>query len=328
MAKKTAFVTGATGFLGTHIVNSLLRDGWHITAFVRATSKTKALEERGVVCVVGQIRDAESIAAVMPSNVDAVFHAAAMLTLWQPKHAEQWKDNVTATEAMLTAARKKNAKKFVFVSSVSAYGYKHEYVHEGMPQEGDKSPVNYNRTKFAAEERVRAAVAEGLDAVIVNPAHIIGPYDHQAWSHFLILIATNSLPAIPPGGGAFCYAPHVADAIVAAAERGRTGANYLLGGGDATFYDFVMIASRLLGKNETRQPLSPYLMGWIGWLNDLYSWLVTGTEPSLTYEGALKVSANVKVSGTTAQDELGYKTMTLEESLPPTIEWLRANHYI
>ncbi|KAF0692861.1 Aste57867_16107 [Aphanomyces stellatus] len=329
---KTAFVTGATGFLGQHIVDVLLKDGeWTVIAFVRASSNTIALASRvGVQCVVGNLRDSASIAAVMPEGVDAVIHAAANLTLYAPQHAEQWEDNVTATKAMCDAALAKHAKRFVFVSSTASFGNAPGVITEDSEQLGNVSPVNYAQTKYAAEQCVRAAIRDGLQAIIVNPAHIIGPYDKVSWSRLFIMLSQGKLDGIPPGAGSFAYGPCVAEAIVVAAsgERGRVGHNYFLGGANASFHTLLISAADLIGVKETRKPLPAWLLLTLGWFYDWYAYLVTGTEPKLTYEGALLVTGEKYCDSTKAKTELGYKTMTIEEMLPPILAWLKTNKYL
>ncbi|KAF0713159.1 Aste57867_4489 [Aphanomyces stellatus] len=325
---KTAFITGATGFLGQHLVDVLVRDGHIVIAFVRGSSKTAALEALGVQCVVGNMHDAASIAAAMPMDVDLVIHAAANLTAWQPKHSDQWEDNVVATQAMCDAALKRHAKRFVFVSSITSYGVASTVWTEDMAQEGHRSGLHYAATKLAAEEHVRDATRQGLHAVIVNPCHILGPYDTQMWSRLFILISKNALDGIPPGGGSFAYGPHVARAILAAAEKGRVGHNYILGGPNASFQDLLVTAAAALGKEETRAPLPRPLFLFLGWAYDWYSYLITGSEPPLTYEGAVLTTASMFADSSKAKTELGYTTMPLDEMVRDTISWLKTQDLV
>src|SRR5207244_2429844 len=105
------------------------------------------------------------------------------------------------------------------------------------PHLGRGSWFHYMHTKALAEEEVRAGIGRGLDAVFLNPANIIGPYDRHNWARLILLAAAGKLPTIPPGRGSFCHATEVARAHLAAAERGRTGENYILAGADASFAD-------------------------------------------------------------------------------------------
>ncbi|OQS03664.1 hypothetical protein THRCLA_04018 [Thraustotheca clavata] len=318
-----AFVTGASGFLGRNLIEALQHKGWQIIAMHRANSNIKHLKELGVECRSADMCDATSIAQVMPSQVDAVFHLAANTTFWKEWHDQQWRDNVDGTKSMCEAALGQRAKRFVFVSSTASYGYRDDILREDLEQKGSEAPINYFRSKAAAENEVRAAVARGLQAVIVNPAHIIGPYDQKGWVRIFRQVAEDKLTGIPPGGGAFCYAPFVAEAIISAAERGAVGQNYLLGGPEVSFLELIHEASRVLGKNETRKPLPPFLLRLVGRWNEFIA-KFNHQEPELTYEGSLVVCMNIRIGSTKAQDELGYKTQAIEKSVKETIEWMQA----
>ncbi|RHY70729.1 hypothetical protein DYB34_014084 [Aphanomyces astaci] len=325
---KVAFVTGATGFLGQNLVNSLLEQHWTVIAFVRATSVTAPLTARGgVTCVVGNMLDAASIAAAMPLDVDAVFHVAANTSLWVATHRLQYEENVYGTKAMCDAAVQRRAKRFVFVSSISAYGYVPHVLVETTPDDGRRDySMNYSRSKRDAEVVVRDAIAShGLDAVIVNPGQIVGPHDTKNFSRIFLMLAKNRLDGIPPGMGSFAYAPDVAEATIAAAERGRVGENYLLGGETASYRDLIVNAATLMGKKETRRPLPRWVLLLLGRLYDLYSVYWSHVEPEISYDAAYEVCATSIVDSTKAKTELGYQTRTLGEILPPTLHWLESN---
>ncbi|KAF0697693.1 Aste57867_11664 [Aphanomyces stellatus] len=326
---RTAFLSGATGFLGANVVTSLTRDGWRVIALVRSSSKLDWLKQHAnVECVVGTITDAASIAAAMPKHVDCVFHVAATLVAWAPRHEEQWRTNVDGTQAMIDAALQQNAKRFVHVSSTAVYGNRHSIIDETTPRDGDKSAIHYFRSKHAAEERVRAAIAtKGLPAVIIQPSAIIGPHDTTGFARLFVMIAQNNLAGIPPAANSFCYGPCVAEAVVAAATRGRVGEHYALPGADATYQEMIAEAAMLLGKTETRQSVPLWVLKLIGRVKDVAAWF-SGKEPDLSYENALMVGSTTFVRSSKARDELGYQTMTMAEMLPPTIMWLKTNHYV
>ncbi len=319
---RIAFVTGATGFLGQNLIEALQRQHWHIIAMHRPSSNIKALQARGIQCVPADLHDADSIAAAMPPSVDAIFHVAANTTTWSPQHTAQWQDNVIGTQAMCDAALQRSARRFVFVSSIAAYGLRDDVIDENSPATGADAPIQYYRSKAAAEVIVRAAIARGLPAVIVNPSHIIGPYDSHNWSRAFRLINRGALPGIPPGAGSFCYAPRVADALIAAAERGQIGHNYLLGGCNASFFELVQRVGVLLNKKVPKRALPAWLMRGVGRANDLLS-RITQNEPDITYEGALIVCSRAQIDSNKARAELDYVPATLDEMLPPTLAWLQ-----
>ena len=227
---KTAFVTGGTGFLGLNLVEQLAAAGWSVTALHRKGSDISRLTRFPVTLAEASLLDLQPLIDAVPQDVDAVFHVAGNTSTWSRNNAQQMKDNVDGTRNMVTAARRKGAKVFVHTSTWNVYGEQDQPLTEESPKRGGYSIVNYDRTKFYAEAIVKAASMRGLRCVIMNPCHILGRYDTTSWSRIIQLAHRNKLPGIPPGSGAFCHAEAVAKAHIAAAQKGRNGENYLLGG--------------------------------------------------------------------------------------------------
>src|SRR5262249_55367569 len=175
----------------------------------------------------GDIADFDAVANAMPQGTDAVFHLAANTSVWSRRNLEQTRDNVDGTRAVIAAARAKAVKRVIHVSSWSAYGLEHATIHESTLQSGQFSKVNYVRSKALAEQEMKRAAAEGLPAVIVNPAHIVGRYDSKGWGRMFALVANRMLPGIPPGSGSFCHAEAVAPVMISPLEPGRGGPNTL-----------------------------------------------------------------------------------------------------
>lgn len=212
MARRTAFVTGATGFIGLNLVERLTAEGWHVVAFHRATSNLATLKSFGAVCRAGELADPASVAIAMPEQVDAVFHVAGDVSLWSRYNAEQTRTNIEGTRAVVQAAIDRGARRFVHTSSIAAYGFHDRRIDESSEQLGAQSWINYMRTKALAEEIVREGITRGLDAVIMNPAHVIGRYDRANWVRLFMMVATGKLPGVPPGRGSFAHAAAVAAA--------------------------------------------------------------------------------------------------------------------
>ncbi|KAH9136757.1 hypothetical protein LEN26_006009 [Aphanomyces euteiches] len=305
---RTAFITGATGFVGTNVVNCLLRDGWEITTLVRANSKTEALNQRGIKCVEGV-----GMPSLLRTPCRIMLTASFILRLL-------WRHGIRVKPS--------NAKRFVHCSSGGVYGETQSVIEDTTPRDGDKSAVHYFRSKHAAEERVRDAIAKrNLPAVIIQPSAIIGPHDTTGFARVIMMVNQGKLQGIPPGAAAFCYGPSVAEAIVAAADKGRIGEHYILPGENSTFHNLVLRVSKLLGKTETRGPMPLWLLKMIGRVSDFVSWF-THKEPEMSYEVVLMVSYQSSVKSIKAAKELGYQALTLDELLPPTLDWLRQEHYI
>jgi nucleoside-diphosphate-sugar epimerase len=323
----TAFVTGATGFLGLNLVEQLCERGWVVVAYHRPTSDTTRLTQFPVRLTEGDIADFDAVATAMPPGADAVFHLAANRSMWSRRNAEQTRDNVDGTKAVIAAARAKTVKRVVHVSTWAAYGLEHSTIHESTSQSGQFSKVNYVRTKALAEQEMKRAAAEGLPALIVNPAHIIGRYDHKGWGRMFALVANRTMPGIPPGSGSFCHAEAVARAMIAAVDRGRVGHNYLFGGSDASFAEVLRFIGGLAGQPVPRRTLTPFSIRAAARFRAIVG-AISGREPRLTPEAAEMMLAHPRIVSTKARDELGYQPTPLRLMLDDAYRWLKGEGYL
>ena len=317
---KTAFVTGGAGFLGRNLVEELLGAGFEVVVFDRVSPDVMLLE-RGVSFVQGDLTDASACERAMPEAVDAVFHVAADTTHWKLGDAQQTKVNVDGTRAVAAAAIRRRAGRFILTSSIAAFGFQRERITEDTVSTALHASINYFRSKRRAELEVFQAVERGLDAVILNPANIIGRYDTSGWSRFFRLIDEGSLPGVPSGSGSFCHAREVSRAHVAAFECGRTGHHYLLGGVDATFLEVVQRIGALLDRPVPKRPIPAFVSKAAGRLSFWGSYL-TRREPDLTPEKAELLSADLLCSSDKAEKELAYKPIALQVMLEDCHRWL------
>jgi dihydroflavonol-4-reductase len=318
-----AFVTGATGFLGLNLVERLAAAGWDVVAYHRASSDLSRLARFPVRRAVGDVTDRAALAAGLPAGTDAVFHLAANTAMWRRRSAEQWRDNVGGTEAVLAAARERGAGRFVHVSTASVYGHGHGAIDENAPKTGATSSMGYARSKAAAEEAVKAAADAGFAAVIVNPSHVIGRYDTHNWARLIRMAATGTLPGVPPGGGSFCHAEAVADALIAAAARGTPGRNYLLGGADATFMELVRLVGGMAGKRVPRRPMPAFALRLYAHVSAALA-AFTGREPQVTPDSAAVVLGFARVDCRRAMAELGYRAVSLPTMLEDAYRWMKS----
>jgi len=324
---RTAFVTGGTGFVGINIVDKLLNDGWSVTALHRASADTHELTKRGVTLAVGDITDPASLNAAIPKDVDAVFHAAASLSLWSRKNAEQEAINVGGTRNVVEAALAAGAKKLIHTSSVSVYGIQNGTIDETAEKLGRVSWLGYQRTKYLAEQEVLAGVARGLPATIINPCSIIGAHDRTGWARFVIMVVEDNLPGVPPGSCSFAHVGEVAKAHVAAVDKGAVGENYLLGGADDTYLGMVRTIGRLLDREVKVKAFSPWQLKLFAWLSAAGA-MLTGKEPRITPEGAVFGCRTLFADSSKAIRDLGYKAVPLEEMVRECIDWLRGEGLI
>jgi nucleoside-diphosphate-sugar epimerase len=324
---QTAFVTGATGFVGLNLIEELTARDWRVVALHRPDSDLRYLERFPVERARGDVTDPRSLARAMPERVDAVFHVAGDTSLWSRHNARQDRVNIDGTRHVVEAALRARARRLVLTSSISAWGMQSGRIHEGLPQAGGRSWVNYQRSKYLSEQEVRAGIGRGLDAVILNPASIFGPYDTASWAQLIRLIHTGRLPGVMPGSLSFCHAREVARAHVAAAERGRSGENYLLGGTDASFRELVRTVGEVLGRPVPDRVLPPALLYLVSRAGQLVSY-VTGRAPRITPEMVGMATRAITCDSGKAQRELGFRTVALRTMVQDSVDWLRREGFL
>ena len=320
---KTAFVTGGTGFVGINLVSELIGQGWAATCLHRAGSDLKYLQRFPVKLAVGDLADRGSLERALPENVDAVFHVAADTSSWSRRDAAQTATNVIGTRNVVSAARSRRAKRFVLTSTASAFGRQKGPVSEQARSTAADSWINYERSKWLSEEEVRHGVREGLSAVIMNPCAVFGPFDTSVWGGVFTLIRDGKMKMLPPGSVPINHATEVARAHIAAAERGRTGENYILGGEAVPLARILREMAQLMGM-ELRAPVAPRIvfktMARIAALAAAF----TGKEPEMTPEMAEILCGEHRVVTDKAARELNYRPRPLQECLADSYTWLKA----
>ena len=321
---KSAFVTGATGFVGLNLVEALLRQGWQVTALHRAKSDLTELGRFPVTLMPGDITDAGSLRAAMPQDTDVVFHVAGNTNLWSRRNAQQTRENVEGTRNVVEAALKRGARKLVLTSSIAAYGQQSGELTEARKSNAKRSWINYQRTKWLAEEEVRKGIRAGLPATILNPGAIIGRYDTGGWARLFYLVAQDRLPGALPGEVSAAHVGEVANAHIAAAERGKVGENYILAGTRTSFAEMLAIIAELLGKPVPKRILKPGLLRIIARMQILRA-AITGKPPQLTPESVALSTRSIHCPSTKAQQELGFKIVPIKTMLQDCYEWLVAS---
>jgi len=320
---QTAFVTGATGFVGSHVARELHRRGWAVHVLARPTSSLEDLSDVPVTVHLGDVVDAASVDAAMPPDVDGVFHVAASTNLWSRNNAAQSRINLDGTRNLLDAAEAAGARRFVHTSSFVAWGFLDREFNEDSPRTDATDWINYVRTKHLSEQMVLDAAAGGrVDAVILNPGNVLGPGDRHNWSRLFRMVNDGSLPGAPPGGGNFCDVREVARAHVQAWHRGATGQRYLLGGEFASYLQVIVLAGEMLGAPVPGKPTPSWILAAVARAKSLLAAL-TGKKPDLTPEEAAIITHEIRCDSGRAQRELDYRAMPLRDMVRDTIEWMR-----
>ncbi|MEP6880913.1 MAG: NAD-dependent epimerase/dehydratase family protein, partial [Dokdonella sp.] len=214
-------------------------------------------------------------------------------------------------------------RRIVHTSSVSAFGQQEDTLTEGSAKLGKASWINYERTKAIAEELVLEADARGaIEAVILNPAHILGPGDTHNWASLFLLVDQGKLPGAPPGSGAFADVREVAKAEIAAWRLPAHGEQFLLGGVQASFLELIQTIASELDRKAPAKPMSAgFIRGYARVLDAISR--VTGREPPLTPQAVSFTCHHLKVDSSKAMRELGYQTTPLDVLVHDTCASLR-----
>jgi dihydroflavonol-4-reductase len=326
---RTSFVTGSTGFLGNNLIRELSERNWAITALYVPSADLKYLSKYDINKVCGNLGDYDFLCDAIPEGTDAVFHLAANTSAWSKNDAQQYADNVIGTRNIVNASIKRKVKKFVYTSSISAFGYHPDRrIDENTVSNALNCRMNYNMTKFLAENEVKSAVKMGLDAVILNPCNIIGPYDVNNWTkQFLRPVYENRLSAIPPGKAMWCHVKDIVEAHINAVDMGVSGENYLLGGVEAGFLDVVNEIEKLLGKKLSVKVQPRWVMKMLVYILAVKS-AFDGKEPLLTEEKYKRAVGYIRCDFNKAKRTLGYRTTSLDVMIKDSYGWLKSENLL
>ena len=255
-------VTGATGFVGGQVAAALVRRGDRVRVLRRETSKTIALDGLDVEHIYGDILERDAVDAAV-RGCDVVFHIAAISSYWRARREEVYRVNVQGTRMVLDACLAAGVPRVVYTSSVAALGVPRNgrLADETQSLSRAEERWAYAHSKHLAEREVRDAVAHGLSAVIVNPAVVIGPGDHNQISGSMIVeMAKRPFPAAPPGGVSMVDIDAVVQGHLSAAERGRTGERYILAGENLTYNEIMVVIAAIVGRRAPRWTIPAWVM--------------------------------------------------------------------
>ena len=327
--QRHAFVTGGTGFIGINLIKLLLDSDWTVTALHRSTSDLKYLESMPVDLREGSITDREQLQKVMPDKTDTVFHLAGDTNLWAKNNDSQTKINIEGTRNVLEAAHSKAVGAFIYTSSASVWGeMSGNHISEKLPKKGMDSWVNYERTKWAAEQEVLKYSTSNMKVVILNPTTVTGPYDINNWGRIFMALKDNDLPGIPDGTISVTHVNEVAKAHIVAVDHGENGANYILSGVDCTFSQFISEIAQLMDINKMPKKIPAFILKSLAYYQSLIS-SITGKEPDLTPELVkIMTRKNISYSSEKAIAELGYRIEPMKKSVRDCYNWLSKEGHV
>ncbi|MBN1249913.1 MAG: NAD-dependent epimerase/dehydratase family protein [Anaerolineae bacterium] len=258
-----AYVTGATGFIGTHLVRLMATTDHELTCLVRETSDVSTLDELHIPYVLGDVTDRASLERTMPGH-DAVINLANVYDFWVPDKQIYYDVNVTGTRNVMLAALQAGVAKVVHVSTCLIYGNPAECPFDENCEPGPERFSAYAETKYLGTQIAWQLYEErGLPLVVVYPAGVIGSEDDKATGRYLTGLAKGRLPAtvFPQSLLTFVHVQDVAQAILCALEKeGNIGEKYLLGGGILSFQQINTIVSQITGTRSPRMHMPDALV--------------------------------------------------------------------
>jgi nucleoside-diphosphate-sugar epimerase len=317
----TAFVTGATGCLGSNLVGELVARDWKVVAMHRAGSALGSLSALPVEHVIGDVTDVDSLVRAVPPGVDTVFHLAGVTSVWGRDDDRKRRVHVEGTRNVVEAVLRRGARRLVHTSTAGTLGERGHGISESAVSRAASSRIATFRTKWQGEQEVRRGMERGLDAVIMNPAIFSGPQDRHNWSRLFGMVREGRLPMAPPGRTSWAHVREVARAHVTAAREGRPGESYVLAGTDASWVEVLRIVAERVGRPGPRGILPPWLLRAAGRTLELASRL-TGREPPITREGAEILVADCTFDCGKAVRELGFRPVPLRTILEDCHRWL------
>jgi dihydroflavonol-4-reductase len=325
-----AFVTGATGFVGSHVARVLAEQGADLRLLVRSSSDLRNIQGLKAEQVVGDLRDPASLEKAM-ADCEVVFHVAADYRLWVRDPEQMYRSNVDGTRALLVAAQKLHVRRVVYTSSVATMGF----TSNGHPAD-ESSPVSldnmighYKRSKFMAEEVALEAGRSGMDVVVVNPSTPVGERDIKPTPTGRIVVdfLKKKFPAYVDTGLNLVDVTECARGHVAALEKGRSGERYILGGENLTLKQILDKLAAITGLPSPKIRV-PYVMALAtGVVDEMITGRILGGEPRATIDAVRMGRKKMFVSCAKAERELGWKTVPVDDALRRATEWFQANGY-
>lgn len=325
------FVTGATGFLGSHVARLLLAQGAELRLLVRAGSRLENVADLPAERVVGDLRDLESLKRGM-AGCEAAFHVAADYRLWAVNGKELYDSNVDGTRNILQAARESGVGRVVYTSSVATMGFGNngKVTDENTPVALGDMIGDYKRSKFLAEQLVIAAARGGQDVVVVNPTTPIGERDIKPTPTGRIVVdfLNRKFPAYVDTGLNLVDVRDCAAGHLVAMEKALPGERYILGGENLTLKQILDKLAAITGLPSPNIRL-PYAVAYAtGVVDTLITGAIRKREPRVTLDSVKMGRKKMFVTSAKAERELGWNPGPVDGALQRAVNWFRANGYV
>jgi dihydroflavonol-4-reductase len=326
----TCLVTGANGFVGSHLTRTLIERGDQVRILARPQSDLRVLQGLSVETVYGDLRDTTSLQLAV-RGVRRIFHAAADYRLWASHPQEIYDTNVQGTRNILDAARREGVERFIYTSSVATIAVDRP---NGLPNEQTETQLtemigHYKRSKYLAEQEAFRAAREGVPGLVVNPTTPVGPGDWKPTPTGRIIVdfLNGRMPAYVQTGLNLVPVEDVAVGHCLAAERGQVGERYILGGRNMLLKEILDILAQITGLPGPWVRLPHAVALAVSHADQLIS-RVLSRQPRIPLEGVRMARHKMFVDSSRAQRELGFKPGSVEAALERAVNWYQQNHYV
>jgi dihydroflavonol-4-reductase len=323
------FLTGATGFVGSHVARIAAEQGAELRLLTRRTSRTESLP-KGAELVQGDLREPAKLAAAL-RGCNALIHVAADYRLWVPDPAEMYKANVEGTRELLRQAREAGVRRVVYTSSVATMGFRKDAsaVDEETPVSERDMIGHYKRSKWMAERVAIEAARAGQEVVILNPTTPVGAMDVKPTPTGRIIVdfLNRKFPAYVDTGLNLVDVENIARMHLAALERGRFGERYILGGENLTLKQILDRLGAITGLPSPTMKVPHAVAMAFAFFDESITGKLRGKEPRATVEAVRMGKKMMWASSTKAERELGWRVLPVEDALRKAVAWFVANGY-
>jgi dihydroflavonol-4-reductase len=325
----TTLVTGATGFLGSHVARQLVARGESVRVLMRPSSNNRAISDLPLEYVTGDLRDAASLDRAM-NGVKRVFHVAADYRLWAKNPQDIYDSNVGGTKNLLAAAKKAGIKQLIYTSTVATIAVdRAELPNEFTEAKLEEMVGHYKRSKWMAEKEVLQAAKEGLPAIVAMPTTPVGPWDWKPTPTGKIILnfLNGKMPGYVETGLNFVGVEECAAGHLLAAERGKIGERYLLGAENLTLKEVLDTLSKITGLRAPALKIPHGVALGVAYVESAFARLVR-KEPGIPVEGVKIAQHKMFVDASRAVRELGFQPGPVAAALERAARWYQANGYV
>jgi dihydroflavonol-4-reductase len=325
----TTLVTGAAGFLGSHVARQLVARGEDVRVLMRVSSTNRAIADLSLEYVTGDLRDPASLDRAM-KGVKRVFHVAADYRLWARRSKEIYDSNVGGTKNLLEAAKRAGIEQLIYTSTVATIAVdRPQHPNEFTDAKLEEMVGHYKRSKWMAEQEVLKAAKAGLPVIVAMPTTPVGPWDWKPTPTGKIILdfLNGKMPGYVETGLNFVGVEECAAGHLLVSEKGKIGERYLLGGENLTLKAMLDVLSNITGLPAPRLKIPHGLALGVAYANTMFSRMI-GREPGIPIEG-VKIARHIMfVDASRAQRELGFKAGPVAAALERAVRWYEANGYI